>query len=737
VKFLKALLLAILLLPNLSNGQVISVFDPKGAPVNQAVVFIKGLEDKSVQIVITNASGTVKATPVLKNVQLFISHVSFENHIDTLSSLTGDIQIKLVGKNVDLGEVVVTSEYAARTSGESVHTVTVINKQQIENQAAPDLEALLSQQLNMRVSQDAVLGSGLSMNGLTGQNIKILVDGVPVIGRLDGNVDLGQMNLNNVERIEVVNGPMAASYGTDAAGGVINLITKQAVSQQYEAGVNFMYETIGQYNMDGFAGFSKGKSALLVSGGRNFFDGWSMADTGRWQEWKPKEQYFGNIKYRFTHKNMILSYQLNGFYEKLSNKGNPRLSPYFAYAFDEYYKTIRISNQLNGSYIINSNWSASGTVSYSIYHRTKNTYRKDLVSLEELLIPGLEEQDTTIMNSWLGRMVFSRDKQNAVVNYQAGIDILVDNADGTRFNDQVEQSGDYALFASAEYHVTKNLDIKPAVRVSYNTDYNSPVIPSIMLKYDFPKNIQARVSYGKGYRAPGIKERYLYFVDINHNIRGNENLQPENSDNFFISLNKKTVIGKTTHNTQFTGFYNDIHNLITLAQPDPSTSLYTYVNIGDYSTHGGNISHGLTWNSLTFNIGAGVTGRYNIYADSGNFDKYIYSPDLITNFQYLFRKINLTAAVYFKYNGKLPGYQVNADGTVSQFSNDSYRFLDATIRKGFFNEKVFVGAGIKNILNVTSINAVSAGSAHSASGDQQAVGTGRTYFIRLQYTIGK
>ena len=198
MKFLQELLFATLLLPNLSNGQVITVIDPKGAPVNQAVVFIKGLEDKTEQIVITNASGTVKADPVLKKVQLFISHVSFENHIDTLNSLTGDIQIKLVGKNVDLGEVVVTSEYAARTTGESVHTVTVINKQQIENQAAADLESLLSQQLNMRVSQDAVLGSGLSMNGLTGQNIKILVDGVPVIGRLDGNVDLGQMNLNQI-----------------------------------------------------------------------------------------------------------------------------------------------------------------------------------------------------------------------------------------------------------------------------------------------------------------------------------------------------------------------------------------------------------------------------------------------------------------------------------------------------------------------------------------------------------
>jgi len=718
-------------------GQNINILNSSGTPVNQAIVVMKDFNTNHETITITDATGTVPLKAGIKKVQLFISHISFENHVDTLDLQSGDIEIRLVDKKVNLGEVVVTSEYVPRASGESVHTVTIINKEQIDNQAAPDLAALLSQQLSMRVSQDAVLGSGLTMNGLTGQNIKILVDGVPVIGRMDGNIDLGQINLNTVERVEVVNGPMATAYGTDAAGGVINLITKQAVENQYQTGVNLMYETIGRYNADAFAGFTKGKSSLLVSGGRNFFDGWSTVDTGRWQEWKPKEQIFGNLKYRFTHKKMVLSYQLNGFYEKLSNKGNPRLSPYFAYAFDEYYKTIRVTNQLNGTYILNRDWSATGTMSYSLYRRTKNTYRKDLVSLDASLVPGVEEQDTTLMNSWMSRMVFNRSRQNGIFNYQAGIDVLIENADGSRFNEQVEQTGDYALFASAEIRATKKLEIKPGIRFSYNTDYNSPVVPSIMVKYAITKNTQARISYGKGYRAPGIKERYLYFVDINHNIRGNENLQPEHSDNFYFSLTQTTTVGKTFHNTQLSGFYNDIRNLITLAQPDPSVSLFTYVNIGDFSTHGGSITHGVTWKGLTINIGGGITGRYNLYADSGDFKTYLYSPDLITNVQYFIPKINLTTAVFFKYNGKLPGYRVNDDNTISQFSNDSYRFLDFTLRKGFFKNQLYVSGGVKNILNITNITTFSQGSSHSSAIDEQAVGTGRTGFVRLQFTIGK
>ena len=54
----------------------------------------------------------------------------------------------------------------------------------------------------------------------------MLVDGVPVRGRLNGQVDLSQLSLNNVERVEIVNGPMAVEYGTNALAGTINLITK-------------------------------------------------------------------------------------------------------------------------------------------------------------------------------------------------------------------------------------------------------------------------------------------------------------------------------------------------------------------------------------------------------------------------------------------------------------------------------------------------------------------------------
>jgi len=737
VKFLPVFLICLFGLFTTTKAQNLKVVGNNGTPVAQAVIILKILPDNQEQFFYTNNKGVASIPPYLVKTQVVVSHLSYEMYVDTLSEIKNDLKINLIAKDIRLDEVVVTSEYTPRIAGESIHPVMVISRTQIDNQAATTLDEVLAQQLNIRIAQDLILGSAMSMNGISGQNIKILVDGVPVIGRLDGNIDISQINLNNVERIEMVNGPMATSYGTDASAGVINVITRQAVDKQYQTGVNLMYQNTGHYNADFLTGYNTRKSSFMVSGGRNFFDGWSADETGRWQQWKPKEHFFGNVKYRWVGKKLIFAYQVNAFNETISNKGTPRISPYFAYAFDEYYKTIRITNQVNGSYLINKDYLVNGNVSYSNYHRNKNTYRKDLVTLNEILIPGSEQQDTTILNSIIVRGTFSRSTADAQVNYQAGIDFNIDNADGTRFNNNVKHAADYAVFASAEYKINSRLDVKPAIRLAHNTEYKAPVTPSVMFRYDVTKTIQARLSYGKGFRAPGIKERYLFFVDINHNIRGNEYLLPEYSDNFFLNVSKKTVTSKIVNSIEISGFYNDIRNMITLAQPDPNNSLYTYINLGKFSTHGASLTNTINYHKLTLGTGISYTGRYNIYSDSGDFKKYIYSPDLNIKAEYNFKKADLTVSVYYKYNGKLPGYKLNTDNTISQFSNDSYKFLDASVRKGLFSKMVYVSGGIKNILDVTNVSATTQGTAHSGDDNQQAVGTGRTYFIKLQFNLSR
>ncbi|HRH39503.1 MAG TPA: TonB-dependent receptor plug domain-containing protein, partial [Flavobacteriales bacterium] len=126
-----------------------------------------------------------------------------------------------------LGEFVVTGQYRPGSPEAAVHKLRVIDAQQIKRMAANNLGDALRNQLNIRLAQDNVLGSSLNMQGLGGENVKILIDGVPVTGRLNGNVDLSQMDLTGIERIELVEGPLSVNYGTNALAGTINLITRK------------------------------------------------------------------------------------------------------------------------------------------------------------------------------------------------------------------------------------------------------------------------------------------------------------------------------------------------------------------------------------------------------------------------------------------------------------------------------------------------------------------------------
>ena len=92
--------------------------------------------------------------------------------------------------------------------------------------------------------------------------------------------------------------------------------------------------------------------------------------------------------------------------------------------------------------------------------------------------------------------------------------------------------------------------------------FNVPVIPSLntmLLVNDF--NI--RFAYARGFRSPSIKELYFEFVDVNHNILGNEDLIPENSDNLQFNLDYSKRFSNYKIETGIKLFHNDIRNLIT------------------------------------------------------------------------------------------------------------------------------------------------------------------------------
>ncbi|HMN33579.1 MAG TPA: TonB-dependent receptor plug domain-containing protein [Chitinophagaceae bacterium] len=148
-------------------------------------------------------------------------------------------------RHYSLKEFVITGQYKEQSIEKSTMNIKVVSKDAIQKMGAQQLSDVLEKEMKVNISQDNILGSSMSLQGISGQNVKILIDGIPLTGRLNGNIDLSQINLNQVQRIEIIEGPMSVSYGTDALAGTINIITQKRKNKNYTFNVGSYYESIG------------------------------------------------------------------------------------------------------------------------------------------------------------------------------------------------------------------------------------------------------------------------------------------------------------------------------------------------------------------------------------------------------------------------------------------------------------------------------------------------------------
>ncbi|MBA3647908.1 MAG: TonB-dependent receptor [Chitinophagales bacterium] len=723
------------------QASVITVLSDSDIAVQNAVIILKsGNKDaaKKQEMFFTNSKGQFLNTypyPASIFIQCF-GYQSYQGQVEPDEPYTFHL-FKLV---IDLNDVVVTGQYDINTSDKSVYNIKVFDQKIIRSMAAQNLSDLLSNQLEMRLSQDNLLGSNVSIDGISGQNIKILMDGVPVIGRENGNIDLSQLNLNNIERVEVVEGPMSVIYGTDALGGVINLVTRKASSYPLEADINFQYESVATYNADGAIFLRKSNNSLALSGGRYFFGGFSQQDTSRYKEWKPKLQYFGSADYNYNTAKFKLGIKTAYYNEEIQNKGAPLISPYQAYAFDDYYFTRRLDETVDAEYRFSNNSKIQFLNAYSNYRRIKNTYREDLVSLNEFLITDAGSQDTTVFNSLNFRGTYSDNISSQRLNFQTGYDINIQSGNGTHLKNKSQNINDYALFGSIEYKVTSDFTVRPGLRATYNSRYGAPVTPSLNIKYDILDRYLLRASYARGFRAPSLKELALYFVDVNHNIVGNNALKAETSNDFNLSFTVKNLLHEKDLLLKFDAsfFFNDIKNVIALAVTDSAINQYSYINIGRYKSTGAVFTANFRLKNFSLTSGFSLLGFYDTLSSKYNVSRYSLSPEFQSNFTFSIPKPELEIALFLKSTGNTPGFNVDNKGNVYQTYIQSYTIADVSFIKYFWTKRVTLSAGIKNIFNVIDIQTNTAnGNFHSAGGDTIPYGLGRFLFMSMRIKLFK
>ncbi|MCK4992074.1 MAG: carboxypeptidase-like regulatory domain-containing protein, partial [Bacteroidales bacterium] len=289
-------------------------------PLPYVNVVVRNSNDSLLTGGITDEEGnfSIKAIPEGSNkVEIqFIGYEKITREVDVSRSQAKHnlSTISLSESSQQLDEVVVRGELSSVTQKIDRK---VINVGKDLTSTGTTASELLNNVQSVSVDQQS---GAISLRG--NENVKILVDGVPVIGRLDGNIDLSQLNLVNVDHIEIVEGPMSVIYGSNALAGVVNIITRENKYSQFRTGVHGYYESVGIYNLNGNVDTRFGNHALSFVGGRNFFGGYSLVDSSRSQEWKPKEQYNAGASYSFRKEKTSLKYKFEYFRENLLDRSD-------------------------------------------------------------------------------------------------------------------------------------------------------------------------------------------------------------------------------------------------------------------------------------------------------------------------------------------------------------------------------------------------------------------------------
>jgi len=728
-------LMVLLLIGNFVLGQqaIIKIIDAKTkGPIPYAHVCIEGITSKIQKYYTSDIEGKI-TNEIKETCKVSISYLGYQALVDTINP-EKIIILSMEPAVLNMSEVVVTAQFTPEKADKSIYKINVINSRQIELKSATNLSDLLSTESNMRVSQGGVLGTSLSLQGLSGENVKFLIDGVPVVGRLNGNIDLNQLNLYNVDHVEIIEGPMSVIYGSNAIAGVVNIITKENKNLALTAFANAYLESVGVYNFNAGGSVRRKNNHFSLDLARNFFDGYTTIDTVRSMQWKPRRQYNADAYYLYSGNKTRFKLSMQYFDEMLQDKGNLQ-KPYYETAVDNFFHTIRQTSKTEASYTISANRQISMVGAYSTFVRKREVFHNNLTILKKELAGG----DTTSVGSYLLRAWYNRNYPSQKLNYQVGFDGNLEKNEGQRIEGGAQQIGDYAGFLSIKYSPTSKMSIQPGARFIYNTEYKAPVVYSINIKYGATPNTSIRATYARGFRAPSIKELYLDFVDINHNLHGNPNLEAEYSHNVNLNFSYNRETHKTYINTEFGVFYNTVNNMIWLFQEGSDITTYTYGNVSKF------ISQGIQANTtvsfypkLTIRAGISHVGRKFPENTSEISDKsFNYSTDFNAMTTYTLPKYNVSLTLNYKYTGKFP--QLTPDGAFENGYISGYSNLDISLIKSFMQNTFSISMGGKNLLDVKDVEAgvVNSG-AHSGGGDGASrVAWGRTAFVKLTYNFKK
>jgi outer membrane receptor for ferrienterochelin and colicins len=671
-------------------------------------------------------------------------HISEENEAQLFD-------FTIIENERQLADVVVTGQMSPQSMHSSVFKLKSINSESISNSGARELKTLLESQLGIRFQTDLTTGeSDIQIMGMSGQNVKILLDGVPMVDRGSRRQSLSHIDINSIERIEIVEGPMSVQYGTDALAGVINIITKTGYNRGKPVSVTLSVteETVGS-EYQPFAGKGmhsqhvsasvSGKKGLYASTGltHNQFGGFHGDNTGRAKSWKPREQWLANA--RIGRKCLKSDLWLRTSFTDETIKGEGNVNELTGVATDKDFLTNRLNNELQGVFYLPKRNTLNLQVARQDYVRRTETSNYNTATGQRRLSLEPGGQDKSEIGSTFAKLTATK-KASDKLSGQIGAELKHDKASGDRIKGEPEIT-DFSVFIAGEYTAWERLQLRPGVRSSFNSTYDAPpAVPSINAKLAITEKTDFRASYARGFRAPALRELHFWFFNANHSIKGNENLKAEHSDSYMASLtNRPLHSSKYRATLAVSGFYNQFKNLISTAPSKEEPGITTYVNIEKHKTAGSTLDASFNARNFLISCGLSMVGRKSQYAGatSQKLPAYNWSPEATASLSYTVQKPGTVLSLSYKFTGKRPFHELITEGdtqTINEAYIGAFHLADLTASQkiGKFWQ---AQAGVKNLLDVKSVRNTSlVTGGHSTSGPTP-ITYGRSFFVSLSFNL--
>lgn len=557
------------------TGQVIDA--STGDPVAEAAVHLVGSADSLAVLTASDGSWRTEALPA-GEYRVRVQRIGYgERRLTLLNPRSDDspFVIGLTPNALPLDAMVVTASRRLQRLADTPVTTELITRRDIEATRIPDLSTLLTQRLGVQLQAGHPAGEGVVLQGLGSERVLVLLDGQPLVGRLSGTLDVSRIPTSVIERVEVVKGSQSSLYGSDAMGGVINIITRNGGSERWQLALDATTGSQGRMDFAGSLGGAVGAVDYLVDAGRRTTD---IAPGIEVQQGALSERWDGMAKIGW---NASEDLRFEGSGLLLDERQRWRVGQLYQFA-DNVQRDARI----------NAAWSPGAHRISPSLHWTEFEHlaRRGIVAT-----PAAGTGEAERQRLYEAEILYNFDHSAFVVD--AGVEAKREEIASDRVEGANRSMHTVEPFAQATL-LLGDLHLVPGGRVTWSEEWGAHFTPRVAALYRPVPQIALRGSVGRGYRAPSFKELYMEFLNVgpgfSYTVRGNPALQPESSTN--VTLGIEWTPGNGYLRTQLFETRFDEFIETTLAGDSSGLDIYSYANISEGVTRGfeveGGIAHG-------------------------------------------------------------------------------------------------------------------------------------------------